>query len=105
MTTPFGDDASPQEITYRQIAEQVRAMEPRALTPTALDHAVTLVEWMRDTALKIHDANDKRHDELDARELSLVKRANDLKTHERAVAAVLKSNAPNARKSLANLWR
>ena len=90
--TPIGDDASPEETTYRQIAEQVRAMTPSALTPTALDSAVTLVEWMRDQAVKIHDANDERTSELDAREKALEKRARDLKTHERAVAAVLRTS-------------
>jgi hypothetical protein len=100
--TPFGDGSSPEEVTYRQIAEQVRDMTPRALTAGALDSAVTLVEWMRDTALKIHDANEIRHAELDARELSLNKRARDLKTHERAVAAIMKPNAP---RRIAYFWR
>jgi hypothetical protein len=101
MNAPFGDDKSPQEITYQAIAEQVRAMSPRALTPHALDDAITLVEFMRDQALKTHDDNILRTAELDARELSLEKRARDLKIHERAVAAILKPNAP---RRLANLW-
>lgn len=100
--TPFGDDRSPQEVTYQTIAEQVRGMSPRALTANALDDAITLVEFMRDEAIKRHAANEARALELDAREASLVKRARDLKIHERAVAAVLKPNAP---RRLANLWR
>jgi hypothetical protein len=102
MTAPFGDDKSPQEVTYQAIAEQVRAMTPRALTPHALDDVITLVEFMRDEAIKAHDANVIRSAELDARELGLAKRARDLKLHERAVAAILKPNAP---RRLANLWR
>jgi hypothetical protein len=100
--TPFGQDLSPQEVTYQTIAEQVKAMAPRALTANALDDAITLVEFMRDEAIRRHEGNALRATELDAREASLVKRARDLKIHERAVAAVLKPNAP---RRIANLWR
>lgn len=102
MNAPFGDGQSPQEVTYAVVAEQVREMTPRALTPPALDDAITLIEFMRDEAIKRHTANEVRSRELDAREKALEKRARDLKTHERAVAAVLKNNAP---RRLSNLWR
>jgi len=88
-------DMLPQEITYRTIAAQIKEMVPRALTANALDNAVTLVEFMRDEVIRRHDANEKRSLELDQREASLVKRARDLKIHERAVAAVL-NTAPHA---------
>ncbi len=100
--TPFGDDASPEELIYQTIAAQVRDMKPRALTPAALDAAVTLVEFMRDETTKKHDANQLRTAELDEREAALVRRARDLKIHERAVAAVMKTNAP---RRIANFWR
>lgn len=98
----FGDDQSPQEVTYATVAEQVRTMTPRALTPTALDSAVTLVEFMRDQAIARHDANVIRAAELDAIEKALDKRARDLRIHERAVAAVMKTNAP---RRISALWR
>lgn len=101
MTT-FGDDRSPEEVTLQTLAAQVRALEPRALTANALDDAITLVEFMRDQAIKMHDENVFRAEQLDELERSLNKRARDLKIHERAVAAVLKPNAP---RRLANLWR
>ena len=100
--TPFGSDKSADEVTYAVIAEQVKAMTPRALTPAALDDALTLIEFMRDECVKRHEANTLRAAELDTREKALEKRARDLKTHERAVAAVLKTNAP---RRIANLWR
>jgi hypothetical protein len=102
MTAAFGDGASPEELTYRTIVASVSQMQPRALTPGALDNAVTLVEFMRDEAIRRHADNVERAAALDLRELALDKRARDLKIHERAVAAVLKHNAP---RRLSNLWR
>jgi len=100
--TPFGSDKSADEVTYAVIAEQVKAMTPRALTPAALDDALTLIEFMRDECVKRHIANVDRTTELDQRERELDKRIRDLKIHQRAVAAVLKTNAP---RRIANLWR
>lgn len=100
--TSFGDGSSPEEDAYKAIAEQVRQMTPRALTPNALDNAVTLVEFMRDEAIKRHEQNNQRALELDAREKALEKRARDLKIHERAVQALLKPNAP---RRISNLWK
>jgi len=101
MTT-FGDGKSPHEATYQTIAAQIRTMAPRALTANALDDAITLVEFIQAETLKRHDANEARALQLDAREAALEKRARDLKLHERAVAVVLKPNAP---RRLANFWR
>ena len=102
MNAPFGSDTSPQEITYQVVAEQVRALTPRSLTANALDDAITLVEFMRDQALKAHDQNVIRAQELAEWERTIMLRERNLKIHERAVAAVLKGNAP---RRLANLWR
>jgi hypothetical protein len=100
--TPFGQDLSPQEVTYQTIVAQIKDMAPRALTANALDDAITLVEFMRDEAIRRHEANEFRKGVLDELEAHLNKRSRDLKLHERAVQAVLKPNAP---RRIANLWR
>jgi hypothetical protein len=101
MTT-FGEDQSPHEVTYATLAAQVRSMAPRALTANALDDAITLVEFMRDQALKMHDANITRAQELAEWERTIMLRERNLKIHERAVAAIMKPNAP---RRISNLWK
>jgi hypothetical protein len=100
----FGHDTSPQEVTYQTIAAQVKVMAPRALTANTLDDVITLIEFMRDEAIRRHDANEARALALDTREAELDRRARNLGLHERAVAAVLKP-APGRARSISNLWR
>lgn len=101
MTT-FGDGASPQEVTYQSIVAQIKEMQPRALTANSLDDVITLVEFMRDESIKRHDANVTRAQELAEWERTIMIRERNLKLHERAVAAVLKPNAP---RRAGGLWR
>ena len=103
MQSPdFGTGESPDEVTYQTIAAQIREMVPRALTPNALDAPLTMIVYLRDEALKIHDANEIRTKDLDARELQLNRRARDLALAQRAADAVLKGNGP---RKISNLWR
>ncbi|WP_454627718.1 hypothetical protein [Bradyrhizobium cenepequi] len=97
----FGTGQSPDEVTYHTIAAQIRNMVPRALTPNALDAALTMIEYLRDEGLKLHDANEARAKELDEREAKLNKRARDLALAQRAADAVLKRGP----RKIANLWR
>jgi hypothetical protein len=85
----FGDGEPVEAVTYHTIASQVRAMNPRALTPSMLDDVVTMLEYLRDEALRIHDANEARSAELDARERELNKRARDVAVAGRVAKAVI----------------
>jgi hypothetical protein len=76
-------------------------MAPRALTTNTLDDVITLIEFMRDEALRRHNHNELRSGELDAREKSLDKRARDISLHERAINAMLRKNAP---RKLGRIW-
>ena len=91
MTTNpnFGDGQPPEAVTYQTIASQVRAMNPRALTPAMLDDVVTMIEFLRDEALNIHDANERKSQELDARERELNKHARDVAIAGRVAKAVI----------------
>jgi hypothetical protein len=51
----FGEDTPAEAVTHQTVAAQVRSMNPRALTPAMLDDVITMVEYPRDQALKIHD--------------------------------------------------
>jgi hypothetical protein len=93
MSTTFGDDTAPEAVTYATLAASVRAMDPRALTPNMLDDVVTMVEYMRAEALRVHDANEARSKALDAREKELDRRARDVALAGRVAKAVI-SGAP-----------
>src|SRR5207247_48275 len=101
MTT-FGEDKSPEEVTYQTIAAQIKGMTPRALTAGSLDDAITLIEFMRTEALKRHDANETRTAALDLREKDINIRARHLALNARAVNALLH---PTGKRRIANLWR
>ena|SRR5579883_1106645 len=88
-TPNFGDGEPAEAVTYQTIAAQVRAMNPRALTPGMLDDVITMVEYLRDQALSIHDANEKRSAELDQRERELNRRARDVAAAGRVAKAVI----------------
>ena len=98
----FGDDASPQEVTYHSIAQQVRTMNPRALSTNTLDDVVTIIEYMRDACTARHDLQELRAVALMDQEKALNKRERDVTLRGRAIDAMLKTNAP---RKIYSLWR
>jgi len=85
----FGDDTPAEAVTYATLAAQVRAMNPRALTPNMLDDVIMMVEYMRDEALRIHDANEARSKALDEREKELNRRAREVALASKVAKAVI----------------
>jgi hypothetical protein len=91
ISAVFGQD--PPDVTYDTIAAQVRDMKPRALRPTQFDDVVTLIEWLRDEALKIHEHNAKASEVLHARELAVTRRERDVGIRQRVHEAATRSRA------------
>lgn len=80
-------------MTYEHIAQQVREMKPRALTPAQFDDVFVVIEYMRDEAVRLHDQNQKWHAELVEKERALTKRERDVGIRMRAVEASIRTRA------------
>ena len=85
------------EVTYATIAQQVIEMRPRAISRGSIDDVIVLIEYMRDHAVKLHEANAKASNELAQREKAVAKRERDVATRQRAVEAAIKSRSIWAR--------
>lgn len=96
QTLEFGDGRSSEEITYRTIAEQIRALTPRAIPPSSYDDVITMIDFLRDNALKLYDEVEQRKGELDKREAELSKQARELKTMHRVAHAVISTKPRRA---------
>ena len=93
-----GDDPSNADIVnYHTIATQVANMKPRALTTASFDDVVTLIEYMRDQALKMHQLNLKASEALFEREKQVTKREKELAIRQRAVEAAIRSTTVGSR--------
>jgi hypothetical protein len=88
MTT-FGDGQSPEALTYHTLANHVRALTPRELTGDMIDDVITMIDYLRTEALRVHDHNEKRAAELDAREKLLNKRTREVSNASRIAKAVI----------------
>lgn len=89
VSAAFGADNPP--VSYDGIAAQIRGMKPSALRTDQLDDVLTLIEFMRDNALVIHDRNIENAKVLAARELEISKRERAVALRQRTVEAVLKT--------------
>ncbi len=87
----FGAD---RPVTYEVIASQVKAMKPSALTPSQFDDVVVLIEYMRDEAVKAHDANDLAAKSLAEREAAVTKREREVAIRGRVIEAAIKVRGP-----------
>jgi hypothetical protein len=79
------------EVTYSTIAAQVREMDTRALTPAGQEDVMTLIEYMRDEALKIHELNLVAATKLAEREAAVTKREREATVKARALEVAIKS--------------
>jgi hypothetical protein len=89
VSDAFGEDRP--AVTYNHIADQVRTMKPRALTPSQFDDVVVLIEWMQGEALKAHQRNETQSKELSAREAAVAKRERDVGIRQRAIVAAIRA--------------
>jgi hypothetical protein len=92
----FGDDTSPEAVTYQTIAAQIKALKPRALTAGSLEDVILMIEWMQDETVKREQEVTRQSNELAEREKGLKAWEKNLKLKQRAVDAVLKRNAPKS---------
>jgi len=85
VSASFGEDKP--AVNYDSIAAQVRAVNAHSLAPSQYDDVVTLIEWMRDEAVKMHDQNKATSEALAARERDVAKRERDVGIRSRALDA------------------
>lgn len=83
------DDAPAMDLS--SIVKQIEGLKPRALMPAQYDDVVTLIEYVRDEALKLYASAKELGAELDAREKDLVRRERDVETRSRALLAAIKT--------------
>jgi hypothetical protein len=91
-------------VSYRTIAEQVRNLKPRALTPDVLDDVLTLLEFMRDECIRQHDDNLIAARKLDEREMTLRERERQVAIRTRALDVASGSSGARRRAGLM-FWR
>lgn len=87
----FGPDHAPEEVTYQTLAAQVRAMNPRALTPANYDDVVLLLEYLHDETVRKLDELTQRGNAIAQREKEVVSKERTLRIKERAVGVLMKS--------------
>lgn len=95
VSAAFGADKP--SVTYDHIAQQVKAMQPSALTPSQFDDVIVLIEFMRDQAIRMHELNVTNKLMMDAREVVLEKRERDVGIRGRAVDAAIRGKNVFAR--------
>lgn len=98
----FGADTPPEQVTYQAIAAQIRALNPRALTPASLEDVILMIEWMQEETIKRDEQLTLRSKELAEQEAKLIAWEKGLKIKQRAVDAVLK-RAPEEKRMW--FWR
>jgi hypothetical protein len=86
----FGADEAPEQTTYQQLAAQVRAMHPRALSPQSYDDVLTLIEYLQEETTRQLDELTRRGNEVAQREKELAAAQRTLKLKQRAVDAIVK---------------
>jgi hypothetical protein len=85
----FGsDDAT--NVTFETVAAQVKALKPRALTPTQHDDVITLIEYLQDETVRRYDALTRKGNELAEREAAIAAAERAMKVKGRVVEAIVK---------------
>ena len=79
----FGKDT--QTPDFRSIAEQIRALDTRALTAPQTDDVLTLIDFMRDRTLELYDQLEAKEAGLTERKVSLDAREQDIVDREKAL--------------------
>lgn len=89
MTTQpnFGPDSGP----YADIARQIREMRIRELPPSSYEDVVTMLEFMQERCVAMHDANAKAAAELEERRKEVERREKDVSLRHRALEAAMKT--------------
>ncbi|MCK1741357.1 hypothetical protein IVA80_10895 [Bradyrhizobium sp. 139] len=87
----FGEDHAPEEITYHTLAAQIRAMNPRALTPQNHDDVVLLLEYLHDETVRRLDELTSKGNALAIREKEVASKERTIRIKERAVGVLLKN--------------
>jgi len=96
----FGTDPKPEpkQLTYRDVADYLNEMQPRALSLDEADDALQLLEYMHEQTMAIINKQREQAAELSAREAHLTQREALLALKERAVAVVMKTAPPQKRR-------
>jgi hypothetical protein len=87
-------DDRKEVVNFSTIAAQVREMTPRTLTASALDDAITLIEYLQGECARQLDELTQKGDELATKEKELIEREKALGVQLRAVNLALKGNDP-----------
>jgi len=72
-------------VDYARIASQIRALEPRALTPDQLSDVLLVMEWMKQELISRDETITKRQVELDQKETALRERERNVVLRARTV--------------------
>lgn len=99
---PFGEDYRPP-VRMDDIVAFIKETQPSALTPAAYADVIAILEYMRDTQLKHHEALSAREQTLNSRETELNQRERELTLRKRAVDLILKGQPETPNKK--SLWR
>jgi hypothetical protein len=81
--------SSTSRPSYKSIVAQIEQLKVRALAPTDYEDVITLIEYVRNEALKLHQANEIASQTLKEREAAVSRREHDVKLRSRAVEAAI----------------
>jgi N-acetyl-beta-hexosaminidase len=91
---------------YKSIADTVRAIKPRALTPDQHADVLTLMEFMQEQCTKQHDLNIAYAAALAEREQELSRREQHVELkHRLALSVIATSKTARRGPGWRNLWR
>jgi len=89
VSAAFGADRP--DVSYESIAAQIRGMTPSALMPSQFDDVTTLIEWLRDETLKLHDKVQADAKKLAEREAAVTQRERAVSIRARVHDAATRS--------------
>jgi hypothetical protein len=90
------------EMTIEGLVAQIKSLDPRALTLSQQDAALTIIEYLREEMLKLQQDNLERMTVLDERERDLERREAEVRLALRAAEAIIK---PSNHKTWWSRWR
>lgn len=82
IATAFVDT---QAVDYAAVAKTVVNMKPRALTPPQFEDVLTLLEWMQQECVRMHEHNEQRAAHLAEREQQIIAREKELRIRARTI--------------------